>query len=97
MIKGTKEYQDKGTYKLSPGLRRGKAMIINFDTFEGTDYAPREGSQKDVSTMRTLLSQLGKYSNSNFKRLCPCVCLSVMSSHLIISEIFKYPSQGSRQ
>ena len=60
VIKGTKEYQDKGTYKLSPGLRRGKAMIINFDTFEGTDYAPREGSQKDVSTMRALLSQLGK-------------------------------------
>ena len=67
VIKGTKEYQDKGTYKLSPGLRRGKAMIINFDTFEGTDYAPREGSQKDVSTMRALLSQLGKNSSNQCK------------------------------
>ena len=63
VIPGTKEYQDKKTYKLSPGFRRGKAMIINFETFEGTDYDPREGSQKDVVNLRALFSQLGKYNN----------------------------------
>ena len=61
VIPGTKEYQEKGTYKLSPGHRRGKTMIINFETFEGTGYDPREGSRKDVLNLHALFSQLGKY------------------------------------
>ena len=60
VIPGTKEYQEKGTYKLSPGHRRGKTMIINFETFEGTGYDPREGSRKDVLNLHALFSQLGK-------------------------------------
>ena len=63
VIPGTKEYQDKKTYKLSPGFRRGKAMIINFETFKGTEYDSREGSHKDVINLRALFSQLGKYNN----------------------------------
>ena len=60
VIPGTKEYQDKGTYKLRPGLKRGKAMIVNFETFEGTGYERREGSDKDVLNMDALLCKLGK-------------------------------------
>ena len=59
VIPGTKEYQDKGTYKLRPGLKRGKAMIVNFETFEGTGYERREGSEIDVLNMHALLCQLG--------------------------------------
>ena len=78
VIPGTKEYQDKKTYKLSSGLRRGKAMIINFDTFEGTDYPPREGSQKDVVNLRALFSQLGKYNNHNNHSIALLLLLTLL-------------------
>ena len=83
VIPGTKEYQDKKTYKLSSGLRRGKAMIINFETFEGTDYPPREGSEKDVINLRALFSQLGKYCNH-----CSSKCLHFcISTHKDLTSL----------
>ena len=95
VIKGNKEYQDKGTYKLSPGIRRGKAMIINFETFKGTDYKTREGSQKDVLNMRALLSQLGNYhSNSNISRNKNSVLFQGLMSQLYQLKIWEVENLG---
>ena len=58
---GKEQFQGDGIYKLSRGLKRGKALIINFKEFESSDFETREGSQRDVDNLDSLFSQMGKY------------------------------------
>ena len=53
------EIQGPGIYRLSPGLMRGKALIVNFEEFASEDYGKREGSQKDVENLHSLFKQMG--------------------------------------
>ena len=47
-VKIGEELQGKRIYKLSPGLKRGKVLIVNFKEFESPDFKTRKGSQRDV-------------------------------------------------
>ena len=57
---GKKAFQGDEIYKLSPGLKRGKVLIVNFKHYESTEFKTREGSQRDVENLDSLFSQLGK-------------------------------------
>ena len=57
---GTEQFQGDGIYTLSPGLKRGKVLIVNFNEFESSDYKTREGSQIDVENLDSLFEQMGK-------------------------------------
>ena len=57
---GKNKIQGDGIYKLSPGLKRGKVLIVNFKDFESPDFKTREGSQRDVENLKSLFSQMGK-------------------------------------
>ena len=59
-VKIGKEQQGEGIYKLSPGLKRGKVLIVNFKEFESPDYETREGSQRDIENLDSLFFQMGK-------------------------------------
>ena len=55
---GTEQFQGDGIYTLSPGLKRGKVLIVNFYEFESKET--REGSQRDVENLDSLFEQIGK-------------------------------------
>ena len=57
---GTEQFQGDGIYSLSPGLKRGKVLIVNFNEFESSDFKTREGSQRDVENLDSLFEQMGK-------------------------------------
>ena len=59
-VKIGKEKQGEGIYKLSPGLKRGKVLIVNFKEFESPKFETREGSQRDVENLDSLFNQMGK-------------------------------------
>ena len=59
-VKTGKEHQGEGIYKLSPGLKRGKALIVNFKEFESPVFKTREGSQRDVENLDSLFFQMGE-------------------------------------
>ena len=59
-VKIGKEHQGEGIYKLSPGLKRGKVLIVNFKEFESPEFKTREGSQRDVENLDSLFLQMGK-------------------------------------
>ena len=59
-VKVGSEIQGPGIYRLSPGLRRGKVLIVNFEEFESEDYRKREGSQRDVENLDALFAQMGE-------------------------------------
>ena len=57
---GTQEFQGHGIYPLSPGLYRGKALIVNFEEFvNGEKFPKMNGSQRDVDNLDSLLDQMG--------------------------------------
>ena len=58
-VKIGKEQQGEGIYKLSPGLKRGKVLIVNFKEFDSPDFETREGSQRDVENLDSLFRQMG--------------------------------------
>ena len=57
---GKDKFQGDGIYTLSPGLKRGKVLIVNFKEFESPEFNNREGSQRDVENLDSLFSQMGK-------------------------------------
>ena len=57
---GKKQIQGHRIYALSPGLKRGKALILNFRVFESKDISIRKGSEKDVENLDYLFSKMGR-------------------------------------
>ena len=58
VIHGTEEFHGPEIYKLTPGLSRGKMMIVNFKEFADKDY-DRVGSEKDTENLTSLFHQIG--------------------------------------
>jgi caspase-like apoptosis-related cysteine protease len=53
--------------------RRGHAVIFNHDTFDSSDYEPREGSQIDVKNLeeafRSLLFDVTIHNNLEYSKI----------------------------
>ena len=60
VIQGTEVFHGPDIYELSPGLCRGKMMIVNFEEFIDKDHQ-RVGSHKDVENLSSLFDQIGTH------------------------------------
>ena len=70
VILGLEVYQGPVIYKPSPGLCRGKMMIVNFEEFIDKDHQ-RVGSHKDVENLSSLFDQIGTYECClKYKKVC---------------------------
>ena len=59
VIPGKKVFHGPDIYELSPGLSRGKMMIVNFNEFVHRAH-DRVGSQKDTENLTSLFHQIGE-------------------------------------